>query len=78
MLLTQDKITKSTGYMPAIHSAVHMYLFPSVTFSLHSLYTLSDELIFPCTEITQVTFTCYSFCVDCERNRTQGKLMDCQ
>jgi len=49
--------------MLAIHIAVRMYLFPSVTFSLHSWYTHSDELTFPCTKITQVTVTCYSFYV---------------
>jgi len=62
--------------MPAIHTAVCMYLFPSVTFSLHSYYTHSDELTFPCTKTTQVTRTCYSLYMYCERNRTQGKLMD--
>jgi hypothetical protein len=40
-----------------------LYLFPIVTFSLHSRYTRSDELTFPCTKITQVTVTCYSFYV---------------
>ena len=54
-----------------------LYLFPIVTFSLYSWYTHSSELTFPCTKITQVTVTCYSFYAHCERNRTQSKLMDC-
>jgi len=61
--MLQDKITKSTRNMLVIHTAVYMYLFPSITFSLHYWYTHSDELTFPSTKITQVTVTCHSFCV---------------
>ena len=57
--------------MPAIHTAVHMYLFFSVTLSLHSWYAHSDELTFLCIKITQVTVTCYSFYVHCERQNTR-------
>jgi len=34
--MLQDKITKSTRNMPAIHTAVHMYLLFSITLSFHS------------------------------------------
>jgi len=57
--------------MPAIHTAVHMYLFPSVTLSLHSWYAHSDELTFLCIKITQVTVTCYSLYVLCKRQNTR-------
>ena len=73
-------VTYKTKLLRAQGTNLHftlLYLFPSVRFSLHSLYTYSDELTFPSTKITQVTVTCYSFCVHCERNRTQGKRMDC-
>ena len=46
-------ITKSKRNVPAIHTAVHMYVFPNVTFSSHSWYARSDKLTFPYTKITQ-------------------------
>jgi len=57
--------------MPAIHTAVHMYLFPNVTLSLHSWYAHSDELTFLCIEISQVTVTYYSLYVLCKRQNTR-------
>jgi len=73
-------VTYKTKLLRAQGTCMHFtlqYLFPSVRFSLYSWYTHSNELTFPCTRITQVTITCYSFYVHCERNRTQGKRMDC-
>ena len=70
MLLTRQ-VTKSTRNMPAIHTAVHMYLFPSVTFSLHSWYAHSDELTFLFIKISQETVTYYSFYVLCKRQNTR-------
>ena len=73
-------VTYKTKLLRAQGTCMHftlLYLFPSVTFSLHSWYTYCDELTFPCNKITQVTVTYYSFYVHCQRNRTQGKRMDC-
>ena len=73
-------VTHKTKLLRAQGTCMHftlLCLFPTVTFSLHSWYTYSDKLMFSCTTITQVTVTRYSFYVHCERNRKQGKRMDC-